>query len=229
MKSRRTIPDRRRATQRKPVRPHGRQRDCESARRRSDPLSEAGRHRPNPNSKRACGTLNDAQFAPNEDREPRLLRPRRRLSPSEGHSAARYTHTLLDAMERARAVGRLPADDTADTASPKRRAEIHSPLHSPGTQAPGVMRHCGRFGAVSKIAGAPGSLEGSNPSPSVCPGNDGRSTCRGAADASLGLAEHLAVVHTRQVAVVRSRSTRALASGGAGTPPAPRPRPRSPC
>jgi hypothetical protein len=29
-------------------------------------------------------------------------------------------------------------------------AEIHSPLHSPGTQTPVVMRHCGRFGAVSK-------------------------------------------------------------------------------
>jgi hypothetical protein len=29
-------------------------------------------------------------------------------------------------------------------------AEIHSPLHSPGTQAPVVMRHSGRFGAVSK-------------------------------------------------------------------------------
>jgi hypothetical protein len=29
-------------------------------------------------------------------------------------------------------------------------AEIHSPLYSPGTQTPVVMRHCGRFGAVSK-------------------------------------------------------------------------------
>ena len=38
IKSRRTIPDRRRATQRKPVRPNGRQRESESARRRSDPL-----------------------------------------------------------------------------------------------------------------------------------------------------------------------------------------------
>src|SRR5918996_751099 len=30
------------------------------------------------------------------------------------------------------------------------RAEIHCPLYSPGTQTPVVMRHCGRFGAVSK-------------------------------------------------------------------------------
>ena len=29
-------------------------------------------------------------------------------------------------------------------------AEIHSPLHSPGMQVPAVMRHCERFGAVSK-------------------------------------------------------------------------------
>src|SRR5918999_1363665 len=34
--------------------------------------------------------------------------------------------------------------------SPSPRAEIHSPLYSPGTQTPVVMRHCGRFGAVSK-------------------------------------------------------------------------------
>ena len=52
IKSRRDIPDRRRATQRKPARPTGRQRESESARRRSEPLREAGRHRPNPNSKR---------------------------------------------------------------------------------------------------------------------------------------------------------------------------------
>jgi hypothetical protein len=29
-------------------------------------------------------------------------------------------------------------------------AEIHSPLYSSGTQTPVVMRHCGRFGTVSK-------------------------------------------------------------------------------
>src|SRR6266545_1916156 len=100
---------------------------------------------------RVCGTLNDAQFAPPETRteSPACCAPDAGI-PIGGHSAARYTHTLLDAMGRARAVGRLPADDTADVASPKRRAEIHSPLHSPGTQAPVVMRHCGRFGAVSK-------------------------------------------------------------------------------
>jgi hypothetical protein len=40
IKSRRDIPDRRRATQRKPVRPHGGQRESESARRRSEPLRE---------------------------------------------------------------------------------------------------------------------------------------------------------------------------------------------
>ena len=32
-------------------------------------------------------------------------------------------------------------------------AEIHSPLHSPGTQTPVAMRPCSRFGAVSKTVG----------------------------------------------------------------------------
>ena len=33
-------------------------------------------------------------------------------------------------------------------------AEIHSPLYSPGTRTPAVMRHCGRLAAVSKtVAG----------------------------------------------------------------------------
>jgi hypothetical protein len=31
-----------------------------------------------------------------------------------------------------------------------RRDEIHSPLYSPGTKTPVAVRHCGRFGAVSK-------------------------------------------------------------------------------
>jgi hypothetical protein len=56
IKSRRDIPDRRRATQRKPVRPTGRQRESESARRRSEPLRETGRHRPHPNSKRGSSS-----------------------------------------------------------------------------------------------------------------------------------------------------------------------------
>ena len=59
IKSRRAIPDQRRATQRKPVRPHGRQRESESARRQPEPLLEAGRHRPNPNSKREGRRLLD--------------------------------------------------------------------------------------------------------------------------------------------------------------------------
>jgi hypothetical protein len=63
------IPDRRRATQRKPVRPNGRQRESESARRRSDPPSAAGRHRPHPNSKRELGTLAGIRSAPAADDE----------------------------------------------------------------------------------------------------------------------------------------------------------------
>jgi hypothetical protein len=55
IKSRRVIPDRRRATQRKPVRPQGRQRESESARRRSEPHRKTGRHRLHPNSKRESG------------------------------------------------------------------------------------------------------------------------------------------------------------------------------
>jgi hypothetical protein len=57
IKSRRDIPDRRRATQRKPVRPKADSVNCESARRRSDPVLEAGRHHPNPNSKPVCERL----------------------------------------------------------------------------------------------------------------------------------------------------------------------------
>jgi hypothetical protein len=44
IKSRRDVPDRRRTTQRKPVRPNSRQRESESARRRPEPPFEAGRH-----------------------------------------------------------------------------------------------------------------------------------------------------------------------------------------
>jgi hypothetical protein len=61
------IPDRRRATQRKPVRPHGRQRESESARRRSRSLHLASdvADEPDPNSKR------DGSTEPGD--EPRLL------------------------------------------------------------------------------------------------------------------------------------------------------------
>ena len=44
IKSRRDVPDQRRATQRKPVRPNGRQRESESTRRQPEPPFEAGRH-----------------------------------------------------------------------------------------------------------------------------------------------------------------------------------------
>jgi hypothetical protein len=64
---------------------------------------------------------------------------------------ARYTRTLPDTMEHARASnwtrswpGLLLRRRT------EAAAEIHSPLHSPGTQAPVLMRRSGRFGAVSK-------------------------------------------------------------------------------
>jgi hypothetical protein len=56
IKSRRDIPDRRRATQRKPVRPNSRQRESESTRRRSEPPLKAGRHTESKQQawKRAC-------------------------------------------------------------------------------------------------------------------------------------------------------------------------------
>src|SRR5688572_6563219 len=56
-------------------------------------------------------------------------------------------------------------------------AEIHSPLYSPGTQAPVVMRHCGRFSTVSKTVVGLWSTEGSNPSPSAEPG--AQASCAG--------------------------------------------------
>jgi Phage integrase family len=63
---------------------------------------------------------------------------------------ARYTHTLPDAMERAReqldAFLVRPLRMRRTTA----RAEIHSPLQSPGILIPVVMRDCGGFDAVSK-------------------------------------------------------------------------------
>jgi hypothetical protein len=80
---------------------------------------------------------------------------------------ARYTHTLPDAMERAReqldAFLVRPLRMRRTTA----RAEIHSPLHSPGILIPVVMRDCGGFDAVSKTVVGLWSTEGSNPSPST--------------------------------------------------------------
>jgi hypothetical protein len=51
---------------------------------------------------------------------------------------------------------RVPHSHASSTVAPLRMcptnaaAGIHSPLYSPGTLAPVVMRHCGRFGTVSK-------------------------------------------------------------------------------
>ncbi len=60
------VPDQRRATQRKPVRPNGRQAERESAHRRPEPHFEAGRHSPNQNSK--------AESAPRSAALERLIR-----------------------------------------------------------------------------------------------------------------------------------------------------------
>jgi hypothetical protein len=47
---------------------------------------------------------------------------------------------------------------------------IHSPLYSPGTLAPAVMRHCGRFGTGSKTVVPPfGGSSGWNPTPPLKP------------------------------------------------------------
>jgi hypothetical protein len=98
---------------------------------------------------RACGTLNDAQFAPQGRRTESPLRPRRRLPHRRGTSGSLHAY----------AAGRDGSRASSWTSSGRRHcrcgvaqvaAEIHSPLYSPGTQAPVVMRHCGRFGAVSK-------------------------------------------------------------------------------
>ena len=90
IKSRRDVPDRRRATQRKPVRPNGRQRESESARRQPEPPLEAGRHRPNPNSKRGGST------------RPRVLLPRDRISAPRPEWLERLSRVRSNGPQRAR-------------------------------------------------------------------------------------------------------------------------------
>jgi hypothetical protein len=83
------------------------------------------------------------------------------------------TSGMNEEQERCRPASRVLLPHASSTVAPLRMcptnaaAGIHSPLYSPGTLAPDVMRHCGRFAAVSKTVVGLWSTEGSNPSPSA--------------------------------------------------------------